>query len=159
VSDTGGAGSRTRAGQEQLKAAGVKPLPVPDELTAPYWESLARHQLVLQRCVGCGRFRHPPSELCGCGSALSAWVQVSGRATVYSFVIDHRLLVPGFPDPYVIAQVNPVESDDDTVRIVTNIVGCPLDAVEIGMPVEVVYADMAGGITLAHFRPSTGPEA
>ena len=66
---------------------------------------------------------------------------VSGRGEVYSFVIDRRLLVPGFDEPYAVAQVNPVESDDDAVRITANLVECELDAIEIGMPVEVVFVD------------------
>jgi uncharacterized protein len=148
--------NRNRAGQERLKAAGVRPVPAPDELTAPYWAALNRHELVLQRCGTCGAFHHPPLEVCTCGADAMTWVPVSGRASIYSFVVDYRLLVPGFSEPYVIAQVNPVETEDDTVRIVTNIVGCRPEDVEIGMAVHVEFVEVAPGVTLANFAPRTG---
>ena len=59
--------------------------------------------------------------------------------------------VPGFREmlPYVYAIVELAEG----VRMPTNVVGCPPDAVRIGMPVEVVFEDVAPEITLPKFRP------
>jgi len=145
---------QTREGQEQLRQMGVKPLPQPDDLTRPYWEAARRHELVIQRCTACRDYQHPPYEQCrSCGSATLEWAQISGRGTVYTFIIDYRLLVPGFNEPYVVAQINPVEAQSDLVRITTNILGCEPGDVSIGMPVEVLFEDVSDDISLPQFRP------
>lgn len=141
------------AGQERLKEMGIRPIPDPDDQSRPYWESALRHRLSLLRCSGCGRFRHPPKEICpACGAGEAAWVEVSGEGTVYSFVVDHRNMVPGFSGAYVVALVNPVEGDED-VRIVANIRNCAIEDVEIGMAVRVLFEDVAPGVSLPQFEP------
>ena len=143
----------TRAGQEQLRQMGIKPLPQPDSLTAPYWEAARRHELVIQRCSSCAAYQHPPFDYCrSCEGTQLEWTPISGRGTVYSFIVDHRLMVPGFTEPYVVAQVRPVEAQTDLVRITTNIRGCEPAAVYIGMPVEVVFEDVRDDTTLPQFR-------
>jgi uncharacterized protein len=143
----------TRQGQEILRSRGVRPVPQPDDLTRPYWEAAGRCELRLQRCLRCGTLRHPPNEVCKrCGCADYTWAKVSGNGTVYSFIVDHRLMVPGFNEPYVVAQVNPDEAEDDTVRIVANIKDCAPEDVYIDMPVEVCF-ERLNGVTLPQFRP------
>jgi uncharacterized OB-fold protein len=143
----------TRAGQERLKELGVVPIPESDALTEPYWAAAAREELRLMACAECGRFRHPPTESCGhCGSTAVTWKRLSGEGTVYSFIVDHRLMVPGFDEPYVVAQVNLVEIDDNTVRLVANIKGCEPSVVRVGMPVEVFFEER-GDVRLPQFRP------
>jgi uncharacterized OB-fold protein len=143
----------TREGQEQLRSRGIRPKPQPDDLTRPYWEAAQRSELRLQQCGACGALRHPPSEVCkSCGSADSVWTAVSGKGRVYSFIVDHRLMVPGFNEPYVVAQVNPDEAENDSVRIVANITGCAPEDVYINMPVEVCF-EQIDAIALPQFRP------
>jgi uncharacterized OB-fold protein len=62
---------------------------------------------------------------------------VSGRATVVSCTVNHQQWEPGLPVPYVLALVELDEQAD--VRLVTNIVGCPVDEVHIGMRVRAVF--------------------
>jgi uncharacterized protein len=146
----------TREGQEQLKAMGIKPLPSPDEVTRPYWEAARNHELRIQRCTNCHEFQHPPLAACEqCGGSSFEWPKLSGRAFVYTFIVDRRLMVPGFDEPYVVAQVNPVEATRDTVRITTNMRNCPLDEVYIGMPVQVVFEDVNDEVTLPQFEPAS----
>jgi uncharacterized protein len=142
----------TRAGQEALKSRGIRPIPEPDELTQPYWDAAARSELRLQRCVGCNAFHHPPVATCSCGSTEHEWTQVSGNGTVYTFIVDHRNMVPGFYEPYVVAQINPDETQDNTVRITGNIRDCDTSDVTIGLPVEVFFEEV-NGVTLPQFRP------
>ena len=33
----------------------AKPLPVPDPVTRPFWDSLKAHAMQLQKCGDCGR--------------------------------------------------------------------------------------------------------
>jgi len=145
----------TTAGQEELSKRGLKPLPKPDELTAPYWEAATKHQLKIQKCESCGDYQHPPQPACQrCGCSSMHWQEISGKGEVYTFVIDRRLLIPSFDEPYVVAQINPVEAQRDTVRITANICNCEVEDVYIGMPVEVFYEERGDDISLPQFRPT-----
>ena len=129
-----------------------KPLPRIDEESRGFWEALARHELYVQRCGACRTTRFYPRAVCpSCLSSETDWVRVSGRGTVYSFTVTHQNQAPGFREelPYVLAIVEL----DEGLRMMTNVVGCAPDAVRIGMPVEVVYEDVAPETTLAKFRP------
>ena len=55
---------------------------------------------------------------------------VSGKATLAGFTVNHRFGLPGLPPPYVVAQVAIVE--DPRVRLTTNIVDCDPDELELG---------------------------
>jgi uncharacterized OB-fold protein len=149
---------QTRAGQEELQKLGVRPVPIPDDLTRPYWEAARRHELRIQRCTDCRGYQHPPQQAClKCAGANLEWALLSGKGKVYTFVIDRRLMVPTFDEPYVIAQITPDETDDNLVRITANIKGCELSDVYIGMPLEVFFEDVTPEVTLPQFRPA--PEA
>ncbi len=146
---------QTTEGQAQLKAMGIKPVPVPDEVTGPYWAGTKQHKLTLQFCTACSDFQHPPFATCRkCGGTSLEWRDVSGKGKIYSFIIDRRLMTPGFDEPYAVLQVNPVEAKSDTVRITTNMRECALEDVKIGMDVEVVFEDVNETVTLPQFRPA-----
>lgn len=147
--------AQTTAAEDELRRRGIRPWPVADEVSSPFWAAAARHQLMLQRCASCGRFRHPPTADCpDCGSPVSDWRQISGRGTVYSFIVDHRNLVPGFEGAYVVALVVPDEVEDDSVRLATNLPGCRPSDVRIGMRVEAVFEELQPGVWLPQFTPA-----
>jgi uncharacterized OB-fold protein len=147
----------TNAGQEELRKRGVRPVPKPDALTSPYWDAAHRGELQIQHCKQCGEYQHPPAEACKqCSSHSLEWSKVSGKGRVYSFVIDHRLLVPSFTEPYAVAQIVPDEAKRDTVRVTANIRNCPPSDVYIGMPVEVLFEKINDKITLPQFKPAAG---
>ena len=130
-----------------------KPLPEVTEETRPFWESAKRHALELQRCTGCGRFRYPVTTFCpACLSDGVEWTPVSGRGTVYSFVVMHQVYHPAFRDdvPYNVAAI----AFEEGPRMYSNVVGCPNDAIQVGMPVEIVYDDVTDEVTLPKFRPA-----
>ncbi|WP_432182398.1 Zn-ribbon domain-containing OB-fold protein [Streptomyces sp. NBC_00063] len=122
-------------------------------MTATYWQATARHELMIMRCTDCGEFRHPPTEKCeSCESLEVAWEKLSGYGRIYSFTIVHRLLVPGFSDPYIVVLVNPIETRNDTVRIVSNFRGeRAFETVRIGLDVAVEFEDVSPEITLPYF--------
>lgn len=129
-----------------------RPLPRVDEESRGWLEGLARHEIWLQRCAACGALRFPPRALCPvCLSDAVQWIPSRGRGTVYSFTVTYQNHAAGFRDavPYVLALVDLAEG----VRLLTNVVGCAPDAVRVGMPVEVVFDEVAPGVTLAKFRP------
>jgi len=129
-----------------------KPLPVLDSDTAKFWEGCKRHELLMQRCDQCKSYRYPPRSICPkCFSLNARWDKVSGRGEVYTFTVARVPLSPEWvPDiPYVIGVIQLNEG----VRIVSNIVGCKIEDIKIGMTVEVSFDDVTDKITLPKFKP------
>jgi uncharacterized protein len=117
---------------------------------APFWEAARRHELVAQRCHGCGTHRFPAREICSrCLSRDASWEPVSGRGTVFSFTIMHQPYHPAFSVPYAVVVVELNEG----ARMLTNLVDCPPSEIRIGMPVEVLFEDLTAEVTLPKFRP------
>ncbi len=130
-----------------------KPLPAVTEDGAPYWEGCRQGELRVQRCDACRHLRFPPAPVCPkCLAAEHAWVAMSGRATIYSFIVVHRPQHPGFfaDAPYNVAIVELAEG----VRLHTNVVECANEDLRIGMPVVVTFAKVDDEITLPKFRPA-----
>lgn len=73
-------------------------MPKPEWLVLDWHHAcLAAEALVIQRCAGCGRWRHPPRRYCaGCGSRESSFEPVSGTGTVVSLAVSHRSMDPGW---------------------------------------------------------------
>jgi hypothetical protein len=126
------------------------PLPEPTPLTAGFWDAAREHELVVQRCEDCGRFRHYPQYLCpDCGSSSWTWTPVSGRGRVQSFTVTHQPFGAAWASrvPYVVATLEL----DEGVRMVSDLPDADLDDVEIGLPVEVFFDDL-DEMTLPRFR-------
>ena len=127
------------------------PLPAPSPLSQPFWDGTREGRLLLQRCNDCGAYRWTPQHLCrDCHSEEYAWVETSGRGTLYSWSVVHRPPLPAFAPGYVLAVV---ELDEGPLML-SNLVDCEPDAVAIGMPVEVVFERASDEITLYRFRPA-----
>ena len=147
----------TREGQEMMKKMGLVPFPVADDLTKLFWDAANKGELVIQRCTKCKEYQHPPKPQCAaCASSDLAWEKISGKGTVFTFIVDHRNEVPGFDGPYVFAFINPDESKNDEVRLTGNVLECATSDVYIGMPVEVFFKDVKPGIAMPQWRPAAG---
>lgn len=123
-----------------------------DESDEFFWRSGADGVLRFLGCAGCERIHHPPVPRCPyCGSRDVAPKAVSGRATLATYTVNHQPFMPGFEPPYVIAIV---EIDEDpTVRLMTNIVGCAIEDVHIGMPLQVTF-EASGEWFVPLFEPA-----
>ena len=132
-----------------------KPLPEITPVNEPFWEGAKDGKLVMQKCRDCGSWIFCPRPICvECNSDRLEWVQVSGRGKVFSFTIIREVVgqaLRGFaPDiPYVTAWIDL----DEGPRFCSNIIGCPIEEVKIGMNVQAVFEDTGEGITLPKFRP------
>ncbi len=123
---------QTTEGQARLKAVGIKPVPTPDDLTQPYWDAAKQYELHMQNCGNCGNLQFSPEQKClKCGGVNLSWKQVSGRGIVHSFIIDHRLMTPGFDEAYLVAQIRPVEATGQDAIITTNMRDITFDGVAI----------------------------
>jgi uncharacterized protein len=132
-----------------------KPLPEPTPETQPFWDGCGRGELVIQRCLDCGKPYFYPRPVCpACGSVNVEWFTASGRATLYSYVINHRP-ARGFENdgPYAIAVVELAEGP----RMMTNIVGIPNTPADLVLDMELqVTFEQRGEMSIPVFGPSAG---
>ena len=133
-----------------------RPTPVPDAVSAFYWDAAKAGKLAVQGFEGLDVLQHPPSvvpEVPGGASAPPRPVVVSGRGTLYAYTILRQPFHPGFVDamPLVIGLT---ELDDAPgVRILTNIVEAAESELRCGLPMEVVFEER-GEFRLPQFRPA-----
>lgn len=113
-----------------------------DAHAAAFWRWCASGELRVQRCRECGRRRFPPRPLCpSCRSFDHDWEQLSGRGTVWSFVVAHPPLLPAYGEqaPY---NVVVVELDEDPgLRMVGNVVTAPGDRLDAVDPHSITVGD------------------
>jgi uncharacterized OB-fold protein len=82
---------------------------------------------------------------------------MSGRGEVYSFTVIRqiagRAASQAFQSdiPYVVAWVDL----DEGPRMITNIIGCPVENVAIGMKVAVVFEQASNDVWLPKFKAAT----
>jgi uncharacterized OB-fold protein len=126
--------------------------PLPTPLTQPFWDGCAAQELRLQHCGDCDAPFFPPQIRCPtCLGAQLHWAPVSGQATLYSYMIQHRP-APGFEDrvPYAVAIVDLVEGP----RMMTNIVGIPNTPEDLVLDMELrVRFERRGDMSLPVFGP------
>ncbi|MFF2805831.1 bifunctional MaoC family dehydratase N-terminal/OB-fold nucleic acid binding domain-containing protein [Streptomyces sp. NPDC058000] len=137
---------------------GKRPRPVINRDNAGFWDGVADHRLLIQRCGGCGTLRFPWLPGCnGCGSAEWDTVEASGAGTVFSYVVMHHPPFPAFTGPegpagaagpYAVGLIELAEG----VRMVSNVVGVPYDRVRIGMPVRLEFLRVDAELVLPVFR-------
>ena len=128
-------------------------LPRVTQANEHFWKGGADGRLHQLRCGDCQQWVHPPQPVCPqcLGRSLSPDT-VSGRATVATFTLNHQQWVPAPDHPYCIAIVELEE--DPTIRLTTNIVNCPPEQVEVGMPVQVTF-EQHEDVCIPLFEPTT----
>jgi uncharacterized OB-fold protein len=116
-----------------------------------FWEGAKQHRLVFQKCKGCGLFVNRPRPMCPrCLSTEKEWVPSEGKGKVYAAVtfVYANAAYPGIKVPYAVVVVELVEG----VRMISNMHDVAPEDIQIGMPVEVVFDDLADDLTLPKFR-------
>ena len=128
-----------------------KPMPVPTEISAPFWEGLKAERLLIQQCNQCSHWVFYPRRHCpGCLAHELAWREVSGGASLYSFTVTRIATMPDFADE--MPQMLAVIELDQGVRINSNLVGLDESEVKIGMRLQPVFAEVdAKGTRLLRF--------
>jgi uncharacterized OB-fold protein len=129
-------------------------LPRVTEQNAHFWRGGEQGELRFLHCDACRVYVHPPAPVCpechGKGLSVRA---VSGRATVATFTLNHQPWVPSPDHPYAIAIVELEEQEG--LRLMTNVVNCPAEAVHVGMPVQVVF-EQHEDVWIPLFEPRRG---
>ena len=127
-------------------------LPALEPETAFFWTAGAEGRLLICHCDACDYYIHPPLPRCPkCGSEAIAPKPVSGKARIASYTINVQQWLPGMPTPFVFAAVELAEQAE--LYVLTNIEGCALDKVRIGLPVEVHF-EQQEDVFLPIFHPT-----
>lgn len=132
-----------------------RPLPLPTPETQHFWDGTRNGELRLQRCTQCRESYFPPRPFCpNCGSRAVEIYRASGKATLYSYIINHRPRADFGDQPHSIAVVELAEGP----RLMTNIVDCPQtpEALTLDMALEVTFEKANDEISLPKFRPAKG---
>jgi uncharacterized OB-fold protein len=134
-----------------------KPIPVPDEVSKPFWDACNEQRLIVQNCTACNRMQYPPQATCtACGSAASLdWRQVSGRGRIngYSVMYDTRIVPLQADQPFNIAVIELAE--DPAIKFLSSLPGTPVEEVPVGAEVEVIFEEVGPGQLIHEWRVVT----
>jgi uncharacterized protein len=134
----------SRALQGEISAMNPpRPKPRLDQENTAFWTGGREGLLKIVKCGDCGEFTHPPRLLCRhCQSENVAAQAVPGTGTIDSFTVNHQPWAKDLEVPYVIARVK--LDGAPGVYLTTNIVNCPVEAVDFDDRVRVTFEEQDG---------------
>ena len=111
-----------------------------------FWAAANEGKLMIPRCKDTGQFFWYPRNLSPFTLSNNVeMVEASGKGTIYTYSVMRRA------DPqYVIAYVTLKEG----ITMMTNIVDCDPDALDVGQAVELVMRESEGGQKVPLFKPA-----
>ena len=128
-----------------------KPLPVIGNENRPFRDACRVNALRMQQCDDCGLIRFPINHVCsGCLSEAHHWQALSGRGTVFAYIVIHQVYDPAFaqdvPCNVVLVQL------EEGPRRYSNVGGAACDTAAVGDALEVVFDPVTPEITIPRFR-------
>lgn len=133
----------------------TRPLPEVTALNEFFWTAGGDGVLRIQECQDCQALIQPPQPVCRyCRGRNMGVRDVSGKATLIGFTVNHRFGFPDLPPPYVVAQV--AIAEDPRARLTTTVVECDdVEQLALGQQMEVVFEKLED-VWLPLFRPVAG---
>src|SRR5262249_51234049 len=133
----------------------TRPIPVPSDLTRPFWAAAKRGVRALQRCQACGHFQHPPYPTCvSCMAIDLAFEPVSGKGAIYAYTIMYhagdRRFAAAIPYASIIVELDGAPG----ALLAGNLLEAPYTEAKVGRRVEVIFEPLNDDITLPQFRLS-----
>jgi uncharacterized protein len=111
-----------------------------------FFDAARQGRFMVPVCTACNRAHWYPRAICPfCTADKVEWREASGKGTVYTFSVMRRV-----KEPYIIAHVTLAEGP----TMLTNIVECDPDTLQIGQPVTVVFQDSENGPPVPLFKPA-----
>lgn len=121
-----------------------------DPADLPFWNACKQGRFLLHRCARCSRTYWPASHCTEHGNAAMAWIDGSGKGELYTYTVMHHAYTPTMKDkvPYVVAVIKL----DEGPFFHSNLLGCPLDELAVGMRVSAEMIEHESGLTIPVFR-------
>lgn len=126
------------------------PLPELTPANRPYWEGAREERLMIQQCPECGTPNFPPRLACTECFADLEWIEADGRGTVFTYGVVNRPNLPDVFDQAVPFVVAVIELDEGPYML-SNVVDCDPDEVDVGAAVEAVFEPVTEEIGLPLF--------
>ena len=129
-------------------------LPPRTRESAPFFDALAEGHLILQRCLGCERLRHPIAPVCPyCTATAFEWHHCTGAGTVHSWVRYRRGYLPEFEPllPYDVLCV----ALEEGPRLFGRLAG-PAAEPSFEMPVQAIVERFPSGECALAFVAAAG---
>lgn len=131
--------------------------PKPTELTDAFWDATKEQKYLVQWCTACREPIFYPREVCpSCLSAESLeWRPSNGRGVVHAVSVQHRPGNPTMADqvPYAVALVEVDAGDgEQTVRVMSNVVNCDPESVQVGDDLTLTWEPLSDGRNLPVFE-------
>ena len=128
--------------------------PLISELARPFWDALARHEILIQRCTDCASWVFYPRAFCpACTGRSLRWTPVDGAAWLYSWTVARVPVAKAFA--HLEQPILAVAELTNGVRLPTTLVDATPAAVRIGMALSPVFDSATyQDITLLRFRPT-----
>lgn len=130
------------------------PLPEPTPVSAPFWQGLTEHRIVVQFSPSQDRYVFYPRTLApGTLADDLEWREIDGAGELYTFTVADRPTGPPWAD--ALPQLLAVVQWDVGPRISTELVDVAREDIRIGMRVTPVFCDVPDtGVTLLRYRPA-----
>jgi uncharacterized OB-fold protein len=135
-----------------------RPMPVKTPTTAPFWDALAQHRIVIQYSPSLEAYVFYPRVRAPRTLADDLeWREISGMGTLYSFTVAYRPVSPHFAD--AVPQLLAIVEWDEGPRFSTEMV-LPADRADpaelsVGMRVRPVFFDYPEhDVTMLRYEPA-----
>lgn len=128
-------------------------VPVPDDVSKPFWDAVQERRLVVQHCTSCDSLQYPPKPRClDCNSDSLEWQETSGKGHILTWGVlqDSHLPVRAADQPLNLAVVT--LDDDPRINFYSNLPGTPPFQVEVGQAVEVTFEECPDGSLIHEWR-------
>ena len=119
------------------------PGPTITAVTKPFWDGVAREELLIQKCSDCEKHVFYPRTHCPhCWSSSLEWVTASGKARLKTYSVVHRPGHPGWQDiaPY---PVGIVELEEGPSMLTQLLVDSP-ENLKMGDALKVRFVEVNG---------------
>ena len=132
----------------------MKPSPVPDEVSKPFWDACNEGRLVVQHCTTCDWLQHPPQKECAkCGpEGNMEFREMSGRGKIHGYLISHdsRVMMLQEIQPFNLAVIE--LEDAPEIKMLSHLPGTPTDEIPVGATVQVEFEPTYNGQKVAEWR-------
>lgn len=132
-----------------------RPVPVPDELSAPYWSAAAGHELVIARCSRCSQLAHPPDIVCPVchhPDPSYSFESVSGGGTIRSWIVVRQSFLPGFEDLLPLVLLDVALDGEADIRLIGRLLDGADTPLTIGSRVQVAFEEIGPGSSVPAFE-------
>lgn len=136
----------------------ARPMPVKTPTSAPFWEALTEHRIVIQYSPSSQAYVFYPRVLAPRTLAADLeWREISGMGTLYTFTVARRPVGPHFAD--AVPQLLAIVEWDEGPRFSTEMVDVAPEDLRIGMRVRPVFCDYPGDrpeydVTMLRYAPA-----